>query len=250
MKIIIVFIFAFTCMFLPQDLNHDLVPNGDFENFKKCPKREACFTNNIYGWFSPNKATPDLFASCSKDKFASSTNSTAFNCVPFSGSAFSGILLYSKKYPDYREYISVKLSESLIRDSVYVLTLYVRISDYSLIAVDSIGVEFSKSRPKTRDKTAMKGPYHNIHKIYNTANDTLSWSKVSLRFKSVGGERYLTLGNFESDLQTKRSVHRNAIVQKGVSSMSYYKIDDDAYYGIDSVSLVKSSKIIVAKSRQ
>ena len=61
----------------------------------------------------------------------------------------------------------------------------------------------------------------------NPLTDRLGWTEVSDIFTALGGEKYMTIGNFKEDLLTD-TVHIN-----GVQNRSYHYIDDVSVVCID-----------------
>src|SRR5574337_537454 len=225
----------------------ELVPNGSFEEFKNCPAHEACFNGNVLDWFSTNKATPDLFATCSPNKFSNANNSSGTKAKPFAGNAYVGIALYYKGHPNYREYIGVKLMRSLKADSLYSFRMRLRITEYAKYSVDTIQVAFVNKRIHRKGNRAM-GLVGKIISLPNIANDTLDWCIIHFCYRAQGGERYLIIGNFEADSESGALSNKLYVKQVGVREGSYEYVGDCSFYTIDSVSL-KEIKPKVSNTR-
>ena len=202
-------------------LSNNLVPNPSFENYSNCPYNQG----EIYfaiGWFNGCGWNPDYFNSCNSDTMTCSTPKNGFTYqLPKSGNAYSGIHTYSYT-PDFREYIAVKLKNSLKKNSRYCIKFYTSFAATSH-SVDLIGAYFSLDSIACVNTNNLFNKAPQICNSYgNILIDTLNWMKISGNFISTGGEKYLYIGDFYPDSQ-------NTIIPFNLSytyTISYYFIDD------------------------
>src|ERR1043165_1889895 len=202
--------------------SQNLVPNPSFEVDTACPYSAG----EIYyavPWNLVNGRTTDYFNACSGDfGVPVSLYGTQYART---GVAFSGIGVKDNS-ANYREYLQVPLTDSLIADSCYYVEFYCNLvgtsyfgsANYSL-AIDRIGLLFSDSA------VTNAGPgdvlqYSPQVSSSTFLTDTISWMKVSGYYNASGGEKYVTIGNFYDDLST------NTLPVTPSSYGSYYMIDD------------------------
>ena len=123
----------------------NLTPNFDFEYHLNCPNNQGQITNSV-PWFQPNiyGSSTDYYNSCNS---STNTVSVPTNIVGYqlakSGVAYAGFLLYGALAPNYREYLEVKLTDSLIQGETYCVRFYVVSSDNLKYAIDAIGAFLS-----------------------------------------------------------------------------------------------------------
>lgn len=129
----------------------NLVPNGDFEQYNKCPSQlsgtsttdgiahSPGYTNfpTVRNWVRPLEySTPDYFNTCAP---AYSATSAAGNISvprnlfgyqqPHSGNGYAGVYTFYSQTPippnDYREPLSVRLGQPMMKDSQYCVSFFV-----------------------------------------------------------------------------------------------------------------------------
>ena len=154
----------------------------------------------ILGWNNPNSSTPDFI------------NVSNLN-LPFDtidGTNFLGILSYQSIFndplPDFhdqREYIQCELIDSMVFKDVYLVDFY-SLSDTNSanFLTNNIGIHFSNTPIISNN-----GDYINLDaqvKYYNNevVENPYKWVKISGIYIATGGEKYLTVGNFNSDVET------------------------------------------------
>ncbi|MFM1852916.1 MAG: hypothetical protein RL164_234 [Bacteroidota bacterium] len=195
------FIISFSSTLFGQ---YNLVPNPSFEICTNCSSNIMEFTvpngPQILGWNNPNSSTPDFI------------NVSNLN-LPFDtidGTNFLGILSYQSIFndplPDFhdqREYIQCELIDSMVFKDVYLVDFY-SLSDTNSanFLTNNIGIHFSNTPIISNN-----GDYINLDaqvKYYNNevVENPYKWVKISGIYIATGGEKYLTVGNFNSDVET------------------------------------------------
>ena len=217
----------------------NLVPNPSFETYTTCPYQGSQI-NYAFPWYSPTGGSPDYFNGC--DGSAISSFGVPLNWPGYqyakTGMAYVGIYCYdwNGSYPDLKEYLQVKLTDSLIANRKYCVSFYVNLAKphgpaYNVVAITKIGMFISDTA--VSDTTTYTLPY--TAQIQSPAgvffNDTVNWTEISGTYTAHGGEKYITIGNFNSHTDTLGVVHVNNY------SASYYFIDDvsvvDCTVGVD-----------------
>lgn len=219
------FVLAISLLAFNKLIGQNLVPNPSFEDIDSCPP----FMDQLHlarPWYSPTANTPDLFNVCSPP--------TQFgvhipkNVIGYqharTGNAYAGFGTggFTAGNPEGREYVSTRLSDTLVQGKKYCAEFYISLGDSCAWAIDKIGVFFSND--STID---MSNSYHinETPQIETDSgyvyNDTASWIKVFGSFTAQGGERYFTIGNFHADSTTTTDS-----LPAGTWYTAYYYIDD------------------------
>ena len=124
------------------------------------------------------------------------------------GQAYAGLGLCEPGWPNdgYREYIEVKLLDTLKTGKVYYVEFWVSLTRFCMnpvpICVDGVGVFFSNDTLKysIEDTSQVFNVIPQVHNpIGNIIYDTTNWVKISGWFIAEGGEDYMTIGNFIRD---------------------------------------------------
>jgi OOP family OmpA-OmpF porin len=180
----------------------ELVPNGGFEQYSSCPS----YISQLYqanSWTLANQGSADYFNQCSDPNAwnAVSVPSNLFGYQPaHNGGGYVGISLngFSQVY-SYREYVQVPLLSPLNAKACYHFEMYINLGDLCKYTTHDLGVYFSNTL-LTYTNTNLNLPLTpQISNMPNNRPDTLNWTLVGGTYTAVGGEKYLTIGNFKSD---------------------------------------------------
>ncbi|MCK6650004.1 MAG: gliding motility-associated C-terminal domain-containing protein [Bacteroidia bacterium] len=201
------------------------MPNPSFEDTINCPSNISQLYN-CSNWITPTTGTSDYFNACASVVSGVSipSNGAGFQ-QPKNGNAYVGISPYQRSSPtgpfNYREYIQAMLIDSLITNNVYCVSFYLNCASISSISIDKIGLYFSNI--PVNSSTSIFLPYtpqiESPVGFYLT--DTLGWYKVEGTYTALGGEKYITIGNFRDELATD-TIHTDPLF----ASSAYYYIDD------------------------
>lgn len=227
---------AFLCSF-HFCLSQNLVPNPGFEQFFSCPQSiNTNKTNTKIApyWNSPSYGTPDLYNKCSKYQMGIQ-NATGFT-NPFSGDGFAGIITWEGK-KGYREYLQVELNEPLKAGHVYSVSFYYKLSSYSKYSADRIGFYMSNTDAFYKQDTPIP-VRSSFTKIKEKPMDiaTGSWEHFAVEYIAKGGERYLTIGNFD-DNKITQTFHLSFVTSQEPM------LEQAAYYYLDEVSVIEKPKV-------
>ena len=158
--------------------------------------------------------------------------------VPFNGDAYIGI--YCLQLPDLngREYIATELTNAIEVGIRYQVSFWVSVSNNSRFAISTIGGFISRDPLISNNFTFFDVVPQILKRPLLPITDTLGWVLITDTFESNrGGERYLTIGNFNTDA-TSDTVLFNTSVPFG-NQFAYYYIDDVSVIALDSVSGVE-----------
>ncbi len=186
---------------------YNLVYNPSFEQCLNCPNNTNFggqiglhLNPNILipGWSNPNYLTPDYF------------HLENSNLQIPDGNAFIGICAFASiftpelsQYINAREFIMSELIDSLNFNKKYLIEFLIRTSTGGgNFASNNLGVYFSDTA--LHSTNIYNFPLIPQLNYFNNEiiSDTSSWSKFSGIFEALGGEKYMTVGNFKTDLET------------------------------------------------
>jgi gliding motility-associated-like protein len=219
-------LFLLFFLILFQAKSQNVVPNPSFESVWVTPCDYitiiADFSTTMKEWKLPNQGTSDMFsnlaptqcyANCSFSTQAYSPGSQA----PRTGNNMCGFTTYGG--PNYREYLQVKLSSPLITGQKYYAEIFVSAGERMQLRSNNIGMYFSNGRITA----SHAGPLPVIPQIKTDTiiMDTINWVKISGTFIATSSFEYLTIGNFNDDLNTLANRINNSH-----SAYAYYFIDD------------------------
>jgi hypothetical protein len=185
----------------------NMVQNPSFETCSNCPNianfaGEIGFQSNpniiINGWTNPNISTPDYFHLLNSNLQIPDGNSFIGIC------AFASIFTQEfSQYINAREYIMNQLFDTLIIKRKYLIEFFTKVSNGGgNFASNNLGVYFSDSALSSTN--IYNFPLDPQVKYFNNEiiQDTIYWTKFSGIFESLGGEKFMTVGNFNSHSAT------------------------------------------------
>lgn len=197
----------------------NLVPNPSFEIFKGCPLSNS-FGGDFYGDWYNLFDSPDYFNSC--DTIYQGVPRNFWGYQPaFHGNGYSGIATFiNDTFASGREYIQVRLISKLKKDSLYCASFWTNPANDNLYYCNDIGMLFTDT---AITYGTVLPPLNFTPQITNQPinylGDTTVWYKISGQFIAKGGEEYLTIGNFKTNLNSSFGVIG------GMSATSYYYVD-------------------------
>ncbi|MCW5518042.1 OmpA family protein [Muriicola sp. Z0-33] len=211
-------------------VSQNLIQNPSFELYEDCPVKLGNFEKDVVAWSTPTLGSTDYFNACSK-AMGTPENFNGKQPADF-GEGYAGMYLYAPN--DYREYIQVPLTQTLIKDKKYNISFYISLAERSDYAVKEFGVLLSKKQihvPIKKELSKMhwykdKENAFNFMEIgyTNFYKDTKDWILVNTQFVAKGNENYLIIGNFNSNAKTRK-----------FKTKKYAK--QGAYYYVDMISL-------------
>jgi hypothetical protein len=203
-------------------VSQNLVPNGDFEIYSQCPTMGGQI-NYSTGWTNAEPyTTPDYLNACNGGNYSVPLNVYGFQPDYGLGSGYAGIYVFNKYFPDDgRDYIQIKLMDTLVIGRKYLATMYASQCDKYNYAIATLGMYFTS--------TAIQGPtnvgFMNIPnpQVKNSSPliDTINWIQIQDTVVGTGVELYLTIGNFNADSVSDTVKVFNMFNQP----YSYYYID-------------------------
>lgn len=221
-------------LFGQQTENKNLVPNGSFENFQKCPNELGDFF--VTNWYSiASYSSPDLYSTCAENGCSANPNWYYCRVKPYADSSFVGILLADKK-TTYREYISTRLVAKLKKDRIYKFSIALAIPHFSAYTVEKLDIVFSvKSILGSDGHTIIEKKPTLTIKLDSLKTDG-TWTIYNFEYKATGNEQYISIGNFESKKNTQMTKisDRTDKVFKTIYNSAYICIDNVSLFSKDS----------------
>ncbi len=232
---LIFFLLYFTSLYS----QNNLVPNPSFEYTIDCNLNGGDIFKAV-PWFGPGGSS-DYFNMCFYSSFpipcgggGVPNNNMGYQNAR-TGQAYAGICFCEPGWPNggYREYIEVKLLDTLQNGKIYCVEFWVslaRFCQYPVpIGVDALGAYFSKDTLNYSNEDTSQ-VFNVIPQIqnpeWNIITDTTNWVKISGWFIAHGGEDYMTIGNFKRDENTHTLIAYTNIPGPPVGNDAYYFIDD------------------------
>jgi hypothetical protein len=211
----------------------NLVPNGSFESVGKKPKRLGKI-ESATGWISPTGVRSDLFIDTKIEEISVPDN-TYGRETAHEGENYAGLVGYSYNNKMPRSYMMTKLDSPLKKGMTYCVKMYVSLSEASKYASNNVGVHFSKKALGTDSKVSMILEPSVVHRQndYETMSARFNWTEVCGVFVAKGGEKYIALGNFSSNEDTR---YERMKKDNGTAGIKVQQIVA-AYYYIDDVSV-------------
>ncbi len=175
----------FTILFLLEVLNcaaQNLIANGSFEDENTCTESDAECAPEAW------KTTSPFLLTYAGDK----------------SNRFVGFTIYNSSVPNIRQYLQIKLLCKLQKDITYKFSFKLKAFD---LQTDSIGALFSDSiiyfnrdiLIKTKPTLNFSIPILNVSKRRKP-----EWIPFEINYRAQGFEKYLIIGNFQSDSKQKR----------------------------------------------
>jgi len=215
------------------------VPNGGFESYKQCPETYSVVAGpiEVNDWTSSNQGTPDYFNACSKQ--CGVPVNWIGNAPAFEGKAYMGLIACMEQLDRnqiaYREYIRVKLVDSLKSGNSYYASMQVRLGLSCLLSCNGLGMFFATSPLQSGSTVNYPVEPDITFKNSEVPTDKGQWIQLCGTYQAKGGEQYLIIGNFLSNQQMKyREFDENLIQTYQVNPMAYFYIDDVQVMPFDS----------------
>jgi outer membrane protein OmpA-like peptidoglycan-associated protein len=214
-----------------QTINLSL--NGSFEDYFFLPENftqvKQKNTEFIPKWVF--LSTPDYFNKKNKHRVVGLPKNFAGSISPENGGACAGIILRADPVnytlsPKYTEHIQNQLSDTMKKNQLYCVKMYVSFANNSGFASDGLGMYFSNNKIifKQKDDILLYKPQIEDYpgNIMMAKNQWVLFSGI---YKANGGEKYVTIGSFRA-IEDLNMVRIRARLRKRMHFFSYYYIDN------------------------
>ncbi len=212
------FSFLFTLCFCCETRSQtNLVYNGDFELYSGCPNTYSDIAQlpnyeiqKCDYWKSPTYSTSDYFNICAT-AIVNPLNNTSGHQLPKSGNGFLAAIfagytggLGTDGYNGimWWEYVQGQFIQPLTANHKYNVSFYISLADQSNLFIKEFGTYISSTAISSPNTAALTVSPQVKYINSNYYRDTVNWVQVSGEFVALGGERYITIGNFKDNITT------------------------------------------------
>jgi outer membrane protein OmpA-like peptidoglycan-associated protein len=204
----------------------NLVSNGSFESIGAQPKKIGSI-ESANGWTSPTGARADLFTSNKKVPDIDVPSNIYGSEQAQDGSNYAGIVTYSHNNKVPRTYVTNKLEVPLQKGEKYCVQFYVSMAEASSYSSNQIGAHFSKKVYASAAKESVIEKTHVMDEDNRVFKAPFGWDKICGVFEAEGGEKYIMIGNFTSNENTKNERNKKSTTSKVVPiAAAYYYLDN------------------------
>ncbi|MEZ4806252.1 MAG: gliding motility-associated C-terminal domain-containing protein [Flavobacteriales bacterium] len=185
-------------------MGQNLVPNPSFESVTSCPSF-ASQLDRAAPWYNPTLGTPELYHGCAplSSYVSVPQNTTGGYQLARTGEGYVGLYTYRTDIANMREYAEIQLLEPLVAGRCYTFSMFVNMPNDHPYAVDGFGAHFSADPLTSTDGFVLPVSAHIENPSGSFITDTLGWTEISGVYTALGGEAYLTIGNFNDDATTQ-----------------------------------------------
>lgn len=203
----------------------NLVPNAGFETIEGKLKALGCI-ENATGWTSPTGARADIFTPTKTVEINTPDNIYGKEDAK-EGTNYAGVVAYSYGDAMARTYLMAKLTTPLKKGMKYCVKFNLSLAEASKYSSNQIGVNFNSKPFGTDSKTAILDKTHVLDPKNKVFSAMYNWEQVCGIYYAEGGEKYITIGNFTSNENTKNEKNKkDPNMKKAVIIAAYYYIDD------------------------
>lgn len=220
-------IFATTSLVAQKELEGaNIVENGSFESVDGRVRRLENF-DKVVGWMNPTDAEADIFMPSKKYYEIDPETNPYGKEKAKDGENFAGIVTFSYNNKLPRTYLMAKLSETMLKGQKYCVNFYISLAELSKYASNNIGVHFSRKAMESTEKITLLDEFSVISFDNPIYNATYNWDRICGTFVAKGGEKYITIGNFETNEATKNERRRKERGLRGQQIIAaYYYVDN------------------------
>ncbi len=187
----------FGCNFGWAQVN--LVPNPSFENYTTCPYNGGQAWS-AEPWYNAYGGC-DYFNECGTNGYDVPLNKIGWEYAR-TGRGYSQISAWSNLYPNAREFLGVELEDTLVASNNYLVSFFVSMPDSIWYAVKNVGIYLSKEQPVSNADSLLGKAPQIEYQGSNYLDNKVGWIKIEDIYVAEGGEKYLTIGNFDTDEKT------------------------------------------------
>lgn len=238
-------ILLFTFFVSVPSFSQNLVINGSFEEYSKCPyaDNQLKFCKN---WSKAvSGSSPEYFNLCSEgmEKIVNYSVSVPKNVKgeqhAQDGKAYAGVAFYAMHNFYFREYLQGKLKDKLEEGRLYTFSFFISQAEKSYVPINAISVCFSVNN----SLSIAKLPHSLLRCLGKITIRDLDfknmkdWIEVKGSYIASGGESYMTIGIFDDDLKEREfnELRKTFKMKK--------EDDDSGYYYVDNVSVLKNDTL-------
>ncbi len=203
----------------------NMVENGSFEATDGKVRKLGSIESAL-GWLSPTGSRADLFTSSKEPTIDVPLNLYGSEDAKDGGN-YAGIVAYSYGNKVPRSYLMTKLKTPMKKGFKYCVSFNVSLAEASKYASNQLAANFSSKAYGTDSKTPIIEKSHVVDQNNKIFNGFYNWEQVCGVYVAEGGEKYITIGNFTSDEDTKNERNKKQTDVKVAQIIAaYYYIDN------------------------
>lgn len=191
-------------------------------------------TDDIHPWFW-TLGSPDFLHSCFPEAY-SVPQSYGGGEPAAAGEGYCGLICYTTTYT-LREFVSVELIAPLTENTNYHLSFRVSLMDSIWYATKNIGAALTVNEPQSNIDSLFELQPQVSYNGTAFLSNKQGWAEVSGSFMAQGGERFLTIGNFDVDQETDTLFIPGGGIPPSHSEVYW----SGSYYYVDDVSVIPDS---------
>ncbi|RLD27782.1 MAG: hypothetical protein DRI54_00450 [Bacteroidetes bacterium] len=203
----------------------NLVNNGDFENYTGKLSKPGKFYLVDY-WDVLTSGRADLFEAGNALKSIGIPENIYGEQEAYSGQRYAGINAFSYDPKNVRSYLFTELNASLQKGQLYCVKYVVNLADRSRFAIANLGAYFSDSKLDNDGGGNVFFEAQINNEFQKVLKNTLKWDAVCNVLTATGKEKYLVIGNLDTDSKTiKEKIIASESMDLSQVQMAYYYID-------------------------
>ena len=227
MKKYFVFASLLAASFTFGQTSENMVENGSFESITGKGPKKLGGIESATGWISATGQKADLFLKDKKLPEIDPDKNIYGGEQAQDGQNFAGIWVYSPANKIPRTYVTAKLNTPMKKGQTYCVKFYVSLGDNSKFATNNIAAHFSKKDISIADKKSIIDKPHVLDIKNKVFSGMYSWERVCGKYVAEGGERFITIGNFNMTEETKvEKVKKDPANKNPQIGGAYYFIDN------------------------
>ncbi len=182
------------CLLFGSLTAQNLIPNGGFEEIKRCPKSLGQLDRTAF-WSSPNTGTPDYFNKCFVKNFETVgvPNNFFGTRDAFEGNGYAGILCGNQE----KEFLQINLLEPLVAGRSYCLRFRAAVPSPSSDGRMAIRACFLDTTLAVNNWDLLDIPAEaQLNANWKTGPESVGWAMFAKTYTAKGGEKTLVVGHF------------------------------------------------------
>ena len=214
--------------------NSNLLYNGDFEIYNKVPTNwgEAYRITEAKS-YTTGSFTPISYFYEIGDVGFTTDRTKLGKQNPHKGNGFIGVGFCLKR--KFVHLIELRLTKTLDKDSIYIISAWLSLADKSHYALDFISATLDSVTHLDKNKNINLSPLIELRSDSSSIKETKNWLKVSCEYKAKGGEKFFILGGIMPKVNNTVFYKKHKMPFK--FSLNYIFARNTSYYFIDDIDI-------------
>ena len=239
----IFFSFILFCVLNDASAQSNLVLNHSFENYYDTTYvGTASFAIGwVDYWSDPNRGSSDLYVPNSGGEAHTPPSAYNGNEYPHSGYCFAGFVFLDLAGSNFYEYIQGSFLNPLLAGQTYGIECYVSNADAYPNCINDLGFYFSDTQITRTGASILPFTPQYANPVSNPIDTRIGWQRITGSYTALGGEQFLSLGNF-----TPYALCHFSCGDTSPEQGNYLFVDDVAVYDtskVDTISLCTNDSV-------